>query len=80
MGVIAFGAVLGWWLGSRPFRARPAWLVPAVAAGAGTVVHVNVGPPGLSAVIVGLLTGAGAASVFRWTIRLAGSERSGGIS
>lgn len=75
VGVIAFAAVLGWWLGLRPAPAAPAWLVGSVAAATGVVVVLTVGRTGLPGAAVGFLTGAGAAVLFRWVIRRRGSEQ-----
>ncbi|WBB82199.1 hypothetical protein O7606_13015 [Micromonospora sp. WMMD882] len=73
VGAVAFGFVLGWWLGSRTGRLAATWPGLALLVAAGLVVQANTGPSGLPWAALGLLTGVGAVVSFRWAVRSAGS-------
>jgi len=83
-GWVAFGAVVGWWLVSRPLSApsrwplprplRPlgaaaGWLALLVAAGAAAVTYANAGDAALLPAGGGLLGGAGGHALFRAAVR-----------
>jgi len=70
-GALAFGAVLGWWLLGRPLARTDAWLPLCLAAAAGATAYAHRGAAGLAPTGLGLLVGAAAHALWRWSARVA---------